>query len=98
MTQKSFLTSSNEIYEGLPAYLLSHSFVRDWLEWIEDPIETARPVFSNRALFCVHNQLVVDPEWNPDRRAGLFTVVYEDLWNKIVSLCVFCPCLMSDIV
>lgn len=88
MTQKSFLAKSNEIFDGLPAYLLSQSFVRQWLDWIEDPIETPRPIFSNRSLFCNHNQLLVDLEWNPDRRAGLYTLVYDDLWSKIVSLCV----------
>lgn len=86
MTGKAFLENSNEIYEGLPAYLLSHAFVHQWLEWIEDPIEIPRPVFSNAPLRCVHNRLHVDLEWFPDRRAGIFTVVYDDLWNRIVSL------------
>jgi hypothetical protein len=88
MTNRGFLESSNEIYAGLPAYLLSHAFVRQWLEWIEDPIEIPRPVFNNRPLLCIHNQLHVDLEWFPDRRAGIFTVVYHDLWGRIVSLCV----------
>lgn len=72
----------------MPAYLLSQSFVRNWLAWINDPIDVARPEFSNGDLICDHNQLAVDPEWNPDRRAGLYTVIYADLWNKIVSLSV----------
>jgi hypothetical protein len=86
MTQKNFLADPKEIYEDMPAYLLSQAFVRDWLAWINDPVDVARPDFSNHGLLCVHDHLVVDPEWNPDRRAGLFTVIYNDLWTKIVSL------------
>ena len=86
MSQKGFLAKVNEVYEDMPAYLLPQAFVRDWLAWINDPVDVLRPEFSNQSLLCVHNRLIVDPEWNPDRRAGLFTVIYKGLWSKITSL------------
>ena len=86
MSQKGFLAKVNEVYEDMPAYLLPQAFVRDWLAWIDDPVDVPRPEFSNYSLLCVHKRLIIDPEWNPDRRAGLFTVIYEDLWSKIISL------------
>ncbi|KAJ9107796.1 hypothetical protein QFC19_002701 [Naganishia cerealis] len=86
MLQRAFLANKREIYAGVPAYLLSVHFVNSWLEWVNDPVEVPRPIFSNRELFCEHDNLLVDPNWMPDHGAGLFVVVYDTLWHKISQL------------